>query len=382
MEVVLAIALTSVVVYLLTSAIQLYMVRVDSSRSRVESAQLARTILDRIAADLTATRLEAPAVSAGAGGGSGGGSNGGTSGGGNSGQQGGGGNSGQSGGQNSSLLGNSGGGSGQQNSGANGGGSGGGVAGGGGISGGAAASTPIQGLFGTVNTLRIDRSAYGDWQRAARPVDPQEPASAADLPATVRYFFEQGARQSAEQLAAKGVSDEKRQANVSGLYRQVIPTASLAAQTDPLAAPSDTVSATPELMAPEIVKLEIAYYDGQKALQEWDTSTNQGLPSGVEIILTVYEPRDDEANPREIHSSDQTYQENELVEYRRFVRLPYVSPAQPAEALLPAPGSNNNQQASGQQGQGGGGGNRGGGQSGQGNSGGGQNSGQGGSNGR
>src|SRR5688500_5026094 len=70
MEIVLAIGLTSVVMYLLMTAIELYMIRVDSSRSRVESAQLARTILDQMAADITATRLYAP-QSPGTGGGGG-----------------------------------------------------------------------------------------------------------------------------------------------------------------------------------------------------------------------------------------------------------------------------------------------------------------------
>ena len=39
MEVVLALALTSVVMYLLMTAVELFMVRVDSSRGRVESAE-------------------------------------------------------------------------------------------------------------------------------------------------------------------------------------------------------------------------------------------------------------------------------------------------------------------------------------------------------
>ncbi|MCC6494609.1 MAG: prepilin-type N-terminal cleavage/methylation domain-containing protein, partial [Pirellulales bacterium] len=65
-EVVLAVALSTVVIYLLTTAVQLYLLRVDSGRSRVESAQLARTLLDRIAADLAATRITAqlPAAAA------------------------------------------------------------------------------------------------------------------------------------------------------------------------------------------------------------------------------------------------------------------------------------------------------------------------------
>ena len=58
LEVVLAIGLTAIVLYLIATAIELFLYRVDSSRTQVESSQLARTLLDAIAADLAATRYE------------------------------------------------------------------------------------------------------------------------------------------------------------------------------------------------------------------------------------------------------------------------------------------------------------------------------------
>ncbi|HMO86480.1 MAG TPA: hypothetical protein PKC18_16335, partial [Lacipirellulaceae bacterium] len=67
-EVVLAIGLSAMVVYLLTTAMELYLVNVDASRGRVESAQLARTLLDQMAADLLAARgAPPPAAGSGAG---------------------------------------------------------------------------------------------------------------------------------------------------------------------------------------------------------------------------------------------------------------------------------------------------------------------------
>ncbi len=65
LEMVLAIGLTGMVLVLLTTAIDLYLVRVDASRTQVESAQLARTLLHQIAKDLRAARYKAPPTSDG-----------------------------------------------------------------------------------------------------------------------------------------------------------------------------------------------------------------------------------------------------------------------------------------------------------------------------
>ena len=337
MEIVLAIALTSVVMYLLMTAIELYMVRVDSSRSRVESAQLARTLLDQIAADLTATRLYAP-QSATMGGGQGGAG---------AGQAGGGGGASNGGGEGASGSGSA---SGIGSGGANGGGPSGGFGGSGAGSstgGGSSAlpSSDVQGIYGTVEQLRIDRAAYPNWQRAAREVTPEEPATVSDMPVSVRYYLVDGTHQTSQQLAERGVSDKETTESASGLYREVYTTAALAGETDPLATSIERDGAKLEFLAPEVVKLEIQYFDGTQLVDAWDSLEEGALPAGVEILLTIYEPsfqkslEDDSPQPL---TGEPRYRENELVEYRRFVRMPSIAPAQPAEALLPVAGANGN----------------------------------------
>ena len=59
-ELVLAIALSIALVALLGMAIDLHLVRLDSSRTSIEQAQIARAILDRITADLRATTMAPP----------------------------------------------------------------------------------------------------------------------------------------------------------------------------------------------------------------------------------------------------------------------------------------------------------------------------------
>jgi len=359
MEIVLSIALMSVVMYLLTTAIEMFMIRIESSRGRVESAQVARTLLDRMAADLVATRLYAPPSSAG----------------------------GQSGGEQS-------GGGSQTGAGQTGaGGTGGSPPAASGSTGGASAAaagddlltqSDVHGIYGTIDQIRIDRTAIANWERASRRVEPEEAASTADMPVTVRYYVVEGDRLTSAGLAQRGVpEDDRRSTSTAGLYRSTRPTASLAEGADPLDESAEA-DADAELLAPEVVKLELQYFDGTDLADTWDAYEAGGLPAGVEIRLTVYEPRlepgvDEEAADR---ASSSRFRENELVEYRRFVRIPSISPQQPAEALLPAGESGEDgeqrggQGGSGADGQGGAGGQNGTGQGGAGNQGGGQGSGQ------
>ena len=330
MEIVLAIALTSVVMYLLMTAVELYMIRVDSSRGRVESAQLARAILDRMADDIAAMRLDPPAAAAAGaraasqGGQSAGGpgtQSGQTPPGGQGGQGAAGGNFGGYGGSNSSAGSRT-------------------TASGAGAGGSTLAPTTLHGLFGTAEELRIDRGASPNWARASREVDPTESTSADDLPRTVRYYLIEGTAQTAQEFAQRGVQvGEQTAADVAGLYREMVPTASLAADADPLASPASRDGTEVELLAPEVVKLEFHYFDGEQFVDEWDVVEDGGLPSGVEILLTIHEP--DYGPSDETQQQDLTgprYDEKDLVVYRRFVRIPKVTPPQPAAALLPAGG--------------------------------------------
>ena len=342
MEIVLAIALTSVVMYLLMTAVELYMIRVDSSRGRVESAQLARTILDQMAADLAAMRLDPPAAAGGA-----------TSGGG--GQAAGGGN--QGGQQNQAA------GGGQQGAGGYGGTGGGAPTSGSSSSSsststsGLPAATTLNGLFGTAEMLRIDRAAPPNWARASRMVEPTEPPSSSDMPRTVRYYLVEGSALSSQEYAQQGVNVEQESASVSGLYREIVPTASISPDADPLATPATQDGVVVELLAPEVVRLEFHYFDGEQLVDEWDVVEDAGLPAGVEILLTIHEPDYGPQNPADEQRSltGPQYDEKDLVVYRRFVRLPKVTPPQPAAALLPAAGQNGGGQQAQAGGQGGGG---------------------------
>jgi hypothetical protein len=368
-EVVLAIGLTAMVVYLLTTATELYLANVDASRTRVETAQLARTLLDQIANDLANVRVSPPAGQSSGGGGfgaEGGGQPGGS-------QPGGGGPSaggpggGAPGGGEASGSGSPGGSGGAPPGGAMGSGAPGGVGTGGGTSspgGSMLAAGSREGVYGNTEQIRVDRLPYANWERATREVELQKASSRADLPISVRYFFVDKDPVSAQALAQKGVAREVSPTSVGGLYRETVATASIAPDDPPLpTGESARVGAQVELLAPEVVAFQLTYFDGTDLVEEWDSLVDRGLPRGVEILLTIAEPRFDPrpSQDEQQRLADGRYTETELVEYRQFVRLPLVAPSAGAQPLLPVggqgggPGGGPGQPGGGQPGQPGGG---------------------------
>lgn len=283
LEVVLAIGLSGAVLALLATAIDLYLVRVDTSRTQVESAQLARTLLNQIAADLQAARYFAPTATSTA-------------------------ESGTSAPVDSAL---------------------------------------VKGVFGTATELRIDRSAVWQWEDLARQMDLEntyqtEATTPLErfMPLTVRYVLGEGQELLTADLAKQGVSESPLAQGHAGLYRQQVSTSAWmnqdSAQSNGSVGAMSNEVGSAELIAPEVVDITFAYYDGSQLLDEWDSGLAEELPAAVEIRLTLLKEPFEQAIQ---HSRDQRdelrrHREN-LVEYRRFVRLPGVS--QPQEASFPQP---------------------------------------------
>ncbi|RIK70075.1 MAG: hypothetical protein DCC67_20960, partial [Planctomycetota bacterium] len=204
----------------------------------------------------------------------------------------------------------------------------------------AAPTAAVQGLVGALDEIRIHRGARPNWLRASRDVAPEETSTAEDWPATVRYYFVDGDRMTPQQLAERGLSRDEVQATATGLYRETTATAALSGSTaaDEDASIDGSVGAKIELLAPEVVKLEFGYADGEQFLEAWDSSQDGKLPAGVEIKLTIYDPP--LASDRKTRSPARRfdtprYVASELVEYRRFVRLPTRAREPSAELLLP-----------------------------------------------
>ncbi|MAT73502.1 MAG: hypothetical protein CMJ58_28810 [Planctomycetaceae bacterium] len=301
LEIVLALALSAAVMYLLTTALELFLFRVDASRSRVEAAQVARAVFDRMESDLRAIEFAPPRGGGMAASASGSGS--------------------------------------QDASGA------GGIASSfasDGTSSFAGGQADAPALIGSAVDLRLNRSGAWGWERLTREIDPTESSSAAEFPATVRYWLSDERRRSAAELAAAGVSVEPS-VTAAGLYREIIATAALdesganapATLDGGSSATSLPSEAQSQLLAPEIVQATFAYWDGSQLVDEWD-STESGLPAGVQITLQVMEVSYEEAieASRQSALDSKSVSKDQLVTYRRFIALPKTAARPPDQILL------------------------------------------------
>ncbi len=318
LEVVLVVGLAGTVVALLATALDLYLMRVDANRSRVESAQLARALLTEIADDIRAARYGSPSSdSGGRGGGLGGGGRG------------------NSGGSSSSSSGSTGGAD-SSNSGRT-------------VSSDTESAAQVNVIFGTATELRIDRVARWQWERTSREIDPAAPASADEMPQTVLYFFNDGETLLANRLAALGVLADPALPGYAGLYRQQSATAAWKYQNSATGVSvSTTEQAEAELLAPEVLALEFAYFDGTQMLEEWDTAQQGRLPRGVEIRLTLLEEPVELAMTQDLQEREALLRSaDSTVEYRLYVRLPNLRPRRRSRGDSSPQGSSQNNSSHG-----------------------------------
>ncbi len=289
LEVVLAIGLTGTLLALLATAIDLYLVRVDANRSKVEAAQLARTLLGQIADDIRSARYYAP--------------------------------------ENSSSA----------RTGAN-------ASGSSSSQGSSESANQVHGIFGTETELRIDRGARWNWARTSRQIDPVQPTSAEEMPTTVAYVFNDGNTLLADQLAAMGVLTDSALPGYAGLYRQQSPTPAWLYQNNSrgINLTSNTAS-EPQLLAPEVLALEFAYYDGQQLLDSWDSAAQKGLPVAIEIRLTfLKEPFDLALAASEQERDVELSKSENEVKYTLFVRVPERRQPTQSSSSSPSQGSGGN----------------------------------------
>jgi type II secretory pathway pseudopilin PulG len=300
LEVVLAIALCGAVMALLTTAIDLYLVRVDTSRTHVETSQLARALLNQIADDLRAARYSAP-VSA-----SGGLSLG-------------------TGGEQEPSESETGTSSAVEATGA----------------------TSDLGIYGALTELRIDRAAERGWRQLTVPsTQLLTDADSQEMPQTVEYFFVEGRVMPSGKFAAGGVSVDTSLEGYTGLYRRQTPTAAMITATGTASGGTSKGQEPAELLAPEVVQISFMYSDGIQWYEEWDSSAQQGLPVAVEIKISLFsDVLSDKPAERALDEEARRRDPTRWVEHRLLVRVPQID--EPQE--LGGPSAPDSEEQGGQQ---------------------------------
>jgi hypothetical protein len=247
LEVLLAIGLSTVVLFILTTAIHQFLSRTDSSHGEVEINQLARALLNRMADDFRMARVAGFAAGS----------------------------------QEISTSAQDGSRSEQNNS---------------------RSELGELGLVGTSTEVRIDRIASWRWEPVpgadsteanGSPADVTRHAQTIHPPETVRYFLREGDEVSAAELAKLG-SQEIPVDSIAGLYFERWTTALSRTGSADSSATSESVTnqysqvETTQLLAPEVIELEFAYADETGELvDQWDSAEQGALPRAVEIRLTL-----------------------------------------------------------------------------------------------
>lgn len=383
LELMLALALAAAVAALIGGLVQIFLINQDAGSDNVRQAQLARSILNMIAEDIRTTVRHQEFDTSGlqqllsGAGGSGGAMGGAMSGGGMGGMAGGGtggasggtaggtggastGGGATSGGAIGGASGATGGLTGGSSGGATGGGFGGGVSGGGGgVSGlggasqsgaasssGATASTsttpkPPAGIYGSATSIEIDIS------RLPRPDEyyPQQgnvlTGSLGDMPSdikTIGYYVQaprsDGVQDPLASLTSQSASDALAVSTLpnGGLVRRSVDRA--VTQYAYNYGQTDSLMKTGELIAPEVVAIEFAYFDGTTWLTQWDSS-QLGLPKVVRISLALQKDSFARRKPVDPGVSISTLTSDMMQEYG--IQIFSINTIIPGAALLVAP---------------------------------------------
>jgi hypothetical protein len=203
------------------------------------------------------------------------------------------------------------------------------------------APTSVPGLFGNQYELQVDVSHLPRVDQYERMFAAAAESVVADIPSdvkTVAYYLNSGMLDSAgavagvDPMASTGMSAMTGTGG-SGLVRRALDRAvtAWASQSGSL----DTQVTYGDLLAPEVNYLEFRYFDGTQWLTEWDSTTLGGLPVAVEITIGIDpaygldQASADVAQMREVSMSDMT----EYM-FRLVVRIPTAKPLPLDEGLL------------------------------------------------
>jgi prepilin-type N-terminal cleavage/methylation domain-containing protein len=123
-----------------------------------------------------------------------------------------------------------------------------------------------------------------------------------------------------------------------------------------------------EPLAPEVVAIEFLYFDGTEWLDEWDSDKRGGLPVAVEVGIAIapLHGRQSESSPLRTASTATASDDSQLVTYHLLVHLPVAQPTTAEgtsgteEETEESEGSAQGSQGAGDSGAGGGSGQRGG----------------------
>lgn len=196
----------------------------------------------------------------------------------------------------------------------------------------------VPGIYGNQYQLQIDVSRLPRIEDFD-PVLQDSTGNLRDLPSdvkTVAYYLQAYAAPADDSTSdpATGLglgdsvtsSSNAAQGAGSGLVRRALDRA--ATQYAVETADTSRLDRVGELLAPEVVALEFRYFDGQQWQMTWDSEAAGGLPVAVEVAIAIADQRkdrqaDEPAGPASLADAQQ---QPRLHVYRQVIRIPSGEP--------------------------------------------------------
>ena len=210
----------------------------------------------------------------------------------------------------------------------------------------------MPGLYGSQYDLQVDVSRLPRFDQYVQPVDGAANSAQADAISdvkTVAYFLRMTAAPVSSTADSGLLPSSDVQLTSSGLVRRERDRAATLWATEQGNLAASDMDLEP--IAPEVVALEFQYYDGTAWVSEWDSDARGGLPVAVEVAIALQSPNRDYQN--DVLSSlflDQTSLDSGYKVYRLLVHLPAALPTTLEEANTEEPPADESETQSDQSG--------------------------------
>jgi prepilin-type N-terminal cleavage/methylation domain-containing protein len=190
-------------------------------------------------------------------------------------------------------------------------------------------SSESPGLFGNRYELVVDISHLPSRQDLARIATEGEIAGPSGDVKSVAYYLGSMQQPSATTYQFGGAAySNSETAQQRGLVRRVIDRA--AARWSGDRGESNLLTDNAELIAPEVIALEFRYFDGIEWLEQWNSDDLLGLPVAVEITIAFapvhQKNRDDDFLSQQSGNNITPWLSSDLEYSRTVVRLPTARP--------------------------------------------------------
>lgn len=186
----------------------------------------------------------------------------------------------------------------------------------------------IPGIYGNQYELQVDISRiprYEEYELALQTG--QQAGGLSDLKTVTYYLMGAGGTLSASTVNAIGTAEGAD----SGLIRRVV---SRATSRYALTGGNfEGMEDNDQLLAPEVSDMQFQYFDGFQWNSDWDSDLRGGIPLAVEIMIVIDDFRLDDPNDRD-RARTGTAQNGETAQdniYRLVVHMPGAEPLDPSE---------------------------------------------------